>query len=72
MLPDQMPRNNLWYISLCNERSCRHPDDPTVVAHFPIAGFAMGERSPEDMSGLASAGWTATALLSIITLVMRQ
>lgn len=63
MLPSEMPRDNIWVISLCEDRSCRSPDDPTVRAYFPIGGFKMGERSPEDLEGMDS--YAAYALLTL-------
>jgi hypothetical protein len=64
MLPAEMPRDNVWYISLCDDRSCRFPTDPSVVVHFPIAGFRMGERSPQELDTVGSFA-LQTALLSL-------
>ena len=52
MIPNEMPRDNIWIISLCDDRSCRSPDDPTVRAYFPMAGFNLYERSPDDLQTL--------------------
>jgi len=42
-----MPRNNVWYVSLCQDQLCFSPDDATVILTFPIAGFAMNELAPD-------------------------
>jgi hypothetical protein len=42
-----MPRNNVWDLSLCQDRSCRKPTGPNVLVSFPMAGFNLGELSPE-------------------------
>jgi len=67
MLPGEMPRENVWYISLCDDRSCRVPTDNTVMVHFPVAGFRMGERSPEDIEQEGSlAALTGLLLVSLL------
>jgi hypothetical protein len=40
-----MPRNNVWYFSLCNDEFCTVPGDRSVRVTMPMAGFAMGEKS---------------------------
>lgn len=42
-----MPRNNVWYVSLCSDQLCFSPDDATVVLTFPISGFALNELAPD-------------------------
>jgi hypothetical protein len=45
-----MPRDNVWYLSLCQSRSCRKPTDTgSVLVAFPMAGFNLGELSPETL-----------------------
>jgi hypothetical protein len=66
MLPSEMPRDNIWTIGLCEDRTCRTPEDPTVRAFFPMGGFKMGERSPEDLKDVeAHAFYTAIFALPL-------
>lgn len=47
--PDEMPQENIWHLSLCDTRDCGSIDHRNVLADFPMAGFAMGEQSPEEI-----------------------
>lgn len=44
---DDMPKNNVWYLSLCEDRSCNEPKDSTILVTLPMAGFALNEMAPE-------------------------
>merc|ERR1711964_120766 len=47
MMPPTIPENNVWYVSLCDDRTCRQPGDRSVVVSFPMAGFDLYELAPE-------------------------
>jgi hypothetical protein len=48
---EDMPRNNVWYLSLCEDLSCKQPGDKSIIVTFPMAGFALDELSPETVGG---------------------
>jgi len=43
---DNVPRVNVWYFSLCSERTCETPQGRGTIVSFPMQGFALGEISP--------------------------
>lgn len=59
--PVDMPRNNVWYLSLCQTRECLRPTDPTVIVALPMAGFNLGELPGERQRG-ALAGSMKTSI----------
>jgi len=42
----EMPRYNVWFFSLCSDRTCRDPRGRGVIVSFPMAGFQLNEVSP--------------------------
>jgi len=44
-----MPRNNVWYMSLCYDQQCAEPDDRSVLITFSMAGFNLND--PPTTSG---------------------
>merc|ERR1712173_109309 len=48
MLPaaELFPRTNVWYLSLCSDRSCKTQMDIFVKVSFPLAGFSLLEQAP--------------------------
>jgi len=47
LIPPEVPKDNIWYLSLCNDRSCTQPEDRYTLASFPMAGFRLYELAPE-------------------------
>merc|ERR1711865_499003 len=45
-VPTVMPRDNVWYLSLCSAVTCSSMDDASVVISFVMAGFKHGEAAP--------------------------
>lgn len=37
----EMPRNNVWLLSICSDPDCWDPDDSTIIITFPQAGFSQ-------------------------------
>eukprot|EP00928_Gymnodinium_smaydae_P006180 TRINITY_DN12156_c0_g1_i2.p1 TRINITY_DN12156_c0_g1~~TRINITY_DN12156_c0_g1_i2.p1 ORF type:complete len:3246 (-),score=521.31 TRINITY_DN12156_c0_g1_i2:104-8719(-) len=50
----EMPRNNVWYLSLCSDYSCKQPGDSSVIITLPMAGFALNELAPNTATNSAS------------------
>lgn len=44
-----MPKNNVWLLSLCEDRNCKEPDDPSVLVTLPMVGFSLQEISPQSL-----------------------
>jgi hypothetical protein len=59
-----MPKNNVWYVSLCEDTFCAQPGDRSVVVTLPIAGFALGELAPDVEEFTASKAHRRTSLLA--------
>jgi hypothetical protein len=51
---DNVPNVNVWYFSLCSERTCETPKGRGTIVSFPMQGFALGEVSPATMKSEAS------------------
>jgi len=45
-MPTEIPRINLWSLSLCGDTACKTPGDRGVVVSFPLDGFDLYELAP--------------------------
>merc|ERR1719401_2979929 len=50
-----LPVLNLWRLTLCADRWCMSPQDPSVIASFPMAGFLPGEVSLLELKRIQAA-----------------
>jgi hypothetical protein len=77
---DDVPKVNVWYFSLCSERTCESAMGRGTIVSFPMQGFQLGEISPATLkvsangarrsaSGLGAAvvGCVLSALFSFLT-----
>lgn len=80
IVPFVLPQQNLWYVSLCSDRSCISDQDATVLLSFPIQGFNLRERSVVDLAAVAGAvrsrgplgkPWAAAGLALLHGLLLR-
>jgi len=54
LMPPDVPRKNIWFISLCDDRTCKQPSDAQVLVSFPMAGFNLYDVAPEALRVSAS------------------
>jgi hypothetical protein len=54
LVPPTIPPNNIWFLSLCGDQTCRLPSDRSVIVSFPLAGFILFEIAPEALRVPAS------------------
>merc|ERR1712232_1172118 len=57
---EDMPKNNVWYLSLCTDQECADLDDESVVVSFPIAGFSLND-PPTASETISATGTGSTA-----------
>lgn len=51
---DNVPKVNVWYFTLCSERTCEQPKGRGTIVSFPLQGFALGEVSSSSLKVAAS------------------
>jgi hypothetical protein len=44
--PNELPENNVWYLTLCDDEFCTKPSDRTARTTFPMAGWNFNQASP--------------------------
>jgi len=49
-----MPRNNVWVLTLCTTRECMSENDRGFLLSFPLAGFNLGEEPTEALTPAAN------------------
>jgi hypothetical protein len=67
---DNVPRVNVWYFSLCNERTCQTPSGRGVIASFPMQGFALNEVSPASLQAYSSANVARRRSIGFVSLAV--
>jgi hypothetical protein len=73
-VPDVMPTENVWYVSVCGSGECRNiTTDPMSVIPltFPVPGFAIGQVSTKPLypSGSVVPGWGISVVIAIVALL---
>jgi len=51
---DNVPKINVWYFTLCSERTCEKPKGRGTIVSFPMQGFALREISSATLKVSAS------------------
>lgn len=70
-IPVQMPRDNVWTVSLCEANGgCISASDRTVLVVFPIPGFAAGESSGGEIIQSSNATRTVGGLTMTSSIAM--
>lgn len=66
-----MPKNNVWYVSLCSDQNCKQLGDQGIVITMPMAGFALNEVAPDAAKLSAGGAWCrwGTPLPSFVVVV---
>jgi len=54
LMPQEVPKVNIWFICLCSDQRCEHQNDMSVLVTFPVAGFDLGETPPGSLRPVAS------------------
>jgi len=76
---DNVPKVNVWYLSLCSERTCEKQMGRGTIVSFPMQGFALGEISPASLKvaangarrpGAIIASFVLSALLTVLSTML--
>jgi len=68
--PSDLPKKNIWFLSLCRERDCTSPEHRSVVVSFPMAGFGINELAPDSLKVKTSfAEWRSCIGKNFITVL---
>lgn len=77
LYPALQPDDNIWFVSLCADKSCYDPSfqsQDIIPVIFPMPGFAPGEASPEVLffgkaSSIRGGSWILAAFLHVAAMV---
>ncbi|CAD7936810.1 unnamed protein product [Amoebophrya sp. A120] len=70
-MPMQVPRDNVWTISLCEANGgCISASDKTVLVMFPVPGFALGQSQGSDSGRSQTAAAFPSRIPGVSSLVV--
>merc|ERR1712217_533731 len=70
LVPTQIPANNVWFLSLCDDISCSQPRANTVLVSFPLVGFEIGQVAPESLRGFVAFAKQTSLAFSVCMLLV--
>jgi hypothetical protein len=65
----EMPKVNVWHLSLCSDLACNIPGDSNIIVTFPMAGFALGEE-PQGKVGTGGARRKSSIGMEVILILL--